>query len=230
MKKKILLLDLCHTLVDGNTTFVFLDAFLKHNKRYQIFKKIKSLFIIRVILKLCFKLGFDLNRKLAVFFLRGVCRDDLLLYATRMAKEEFIYNQDILDVTGLIDRSNVDVYILSASLDFIVEAVAKQFNFGFISTTMKYSDGVCSGCIDNDILFKKDQMLTELLSKHHYNDGTYIIFVSDNVEDFELLNKVDLGLAFINKSNSVFFSKRKMKAFSKQELIEALNLENCGIQ
>lgn len=214
--------DLCDTLVQGNTTFIFLDSFLADNKKYKFFKRIKKNIVARFILKIFFLLKIDINRYIALGFLRGIPKKELLLHLDKIFTNKFIFNDNVLSALLNSKKKKHSTYIVSASLDFIVEYISHKLGIEFLSTTLKYdSNNICLGKIEKNLLFSKKNVFLKKIG--NYSGKT--LFISDNKEDVDLLKYVDYGFGFFNKKNESCFIKNKIIPFDINKVNEIINNE-----
>ncbi|MBW5408395.1 HAD family hydrolase [Morganella morganii] len=221
MGKIIFSTDLCDTLVKGNTTFIFLDSYLSENRKYKLYKKIKKNIVIRFILKILFLIKVDINRYIALGFIKGVPKETLVSHLDTIFAYKFVFNNDVLSALLNSKKKNNNTYIVSASLDFIVEYISHKLDVNFLSTTLKYKNNICLGKIEKDLLFSKK---TEFLKKINGKNGK-ILFISDNREDVQLLKHADYGFGFFNKKNELCFMKNKITPFNITQVNEIINNE-----
>ena len=76
---KLLLVDLCGTLYDSNTTFEFLHSFLSEDEAYRHFESKSKHLVTRIANRI---LPGDRRRKLAISYLKGYARSQLLATAS----------------------------------------------------------------------------------------------------------------------------------------------------
>ncbi|SMG26003.1 HAD family hydrolase [Cedecea sp. NFIX57] len=219
MKGVIVAIDVCDTLVKGNTTFHFLDVLFQDDKRYTFFKKVKKNYLVRILLKILFKLKFDINRRVAIKFLAGYTRDDLLGKADVFVREEFKFKKDVLNVIEYCKGNNIPVYLVSASLDFIVESISKFLDVNWYASSLEYSQGVCNGRINQDLLFSKAKIIQGIESQPNCDS---LIFISDNIEDLKILSDLNYGFGYYSKKNSRLFTRNKITAFDTEHIINLL--------
>lgn len=194
--RKTLYLDVCGTLFDSNTTFDFFDFHFKGPKKYLV-RFLRNFILCKALNKLFLTFfHIDLIRMVAIYLLRGERKSDL-----RIKAKEFIYslkkNQSIFDFIE-DNYSDVDeVFLLSASLDFIVEEVCLFFNYsGFFSTTLLYdSNEICLGRMCNDLLLSKSSIIKE------HSDSSYKIFISDNFSDVTAAKYVNEFVPVVSKKH-----------------------------
>lgn len=222
MKKIKLSIDLCDTLIKGNTTFIFLDSFLKDDKKYLLYKKIKKNILVRLILKILYKMKLDLNRKIALRFISGQSKNVLISHLDSIFEKKLLFNNDILNVISVAKKNNIDIYIVSASLDFIVEYVSTKLELNFVSSQLSYKDNICSGYLSNDLLFSKQNwFLSKFQDEITLREN--LIYISDNIEDIPVLKKIKYGYGFYNKKNTNTFIKNNIKKYdycSIKDIIE----------
>lgn len=204
--KKILYLDVCGTLFDSNTTFDFFDFYFKGSKKFLV-RSLRKFILCKILNKLFLTVfHIDLIRMAAIYLLQGEKKSDL-----RIKAKEFIYglkkNQSIFDFIEE-NYSNVDeIYLLSASLDFIVEEVFLFFNYsGYFSTTLIYDNNeICLGRICNDLLLSKSSII------QGHNEASYKIFISDNFSDVTVAKYVNEFVPVVSKKNKhalAFWNKK----------------------
>ena len=206
--KKIMYLDVCGTLFDSNTTFDFLDFYLTGFNKYMV-RFLRKFFFFKVLNKISLSIfNFDFVRCLAVYFLKGVPKSELNFEARR-----FIAGlNEIQEVFNYIDKNYRDieqVFLLSASLDFIVEEVCLYYDFsGSFSSSLTYDDNmICKGTISNDLLFSK----STILEKHLIN--CYKIFITDNYSDASSAEYVDEFYPVLRVGDKKAMSFWKAKGF-----------------
>ncbi|MWT73320.1 hypothetical protein [Escherichia coli] len=187
MKKKILLLDLCGSLVKENTTFAFLERFDYVRRKSLIFI---SLYLIYKFTK------FDLLRRWAIAKLKGVPKTILRKQAKIFVKECH-YNDAVLN---LIEEEDFDeIYIVSATLDFIAEEFYSELNYnGFYATCLDYLDSVATGKIKVDLLNNKENIIN-IISDVNKS----FTMISDNFGDLNMMKKCDVAIAVANNKKAV---------------------------
>ena len=187
MGKKIIVFDICGTLFQSNTTFDFLDYYLLTNKKYQKYKK-----IFKTLLWRCFNkflrnyFNLDLTRVIAITFLKGVSRNQLLECTEQFYDNCLLAksNREVVQtLTNYCLRKDCRVILLSATIDVVAETIANKLNCAeFYSTQLEYSSkGVCLGNIQKDLLGKKKQVLKDL------NINQVDLFYTDDITDVPVL-------------------------------------------
>ncbi|WP_413604383.1 haloacid dehalogenase-like hydrolase [Escherichia fergusonii] len=215
--------DLCDTLIKGNTTFMFLDSFFSHhqNNRYWLYRKLSTSFLMRVIFKLFFSAKIDLNRRIATHFLNGYSIDFLREHVKWMLVNGiFIENKELVEVIQCAKSEHIPVTIVSASLDFIVEVVASHYSINYYSSKLAYKDGYCQGRIILDLLFNKNKIFDDV----EQNKSAYC-FISDNIQDIQILKSCSYGFGVPNLKNEKAFIVNNIKLINYDRLINLIKSE-----
>lgn len=189
--KKIVLIDICGTLYDSNTTMDFLEFSFRDNPAYRQYQKIVSLLPIRVINKCFLKLfSIDPIRAYGVHFLKGLSRAEIdslveAFYINYLLEHR---QQNIIDLIDKYRNSQYRLVIVSATLDCIAHKIAKELNISTVlSSSLEYNDnGICTGRIATDLLFAKCKALQK--------EGIcppFGITLSDNLSDADLMKLSD---------------------------------------
>ncbi|WP_024221491.1 haloacid dehalogenase-like hydrolase [Escherichia coli] len=198
--RKILFIDLCDTLYPENTTIGFIDNF------YEEGAKLSRSRIVKIISKLIFYLTkYDLLRYFYIRKLYGVPRVRLLKDAQDYI-DKLIPNEKILKLIGEYKKEGAELYLISASLDPIVEVVAKKFEFtSYFSSSLLYeNNGLCLGKLHSDILGEKHTIISKFRKENHN-----IAFITDNYSDSVCIDLCDDFYAVIPKNKKQNFGKIK---------------------
>lgn len=206
-KGNIVLLDLCGTLYTPNTTFDFLNRYIYPDSAYyRNVKRIMGNILGKVTNKILFSVfHWDLYRILACRSLKGKSRESLLQLAEK-------YYSDVLMTSSLekvhqlldIARANGNrIVMVSASLDFIVEVVARKLDIDeYYSSQLAYRDGVCMGNFAVDLLGRKVELCS---SKNIDLKATTV--VTDNQSDALLVKGSDEAYIVSQKKHEDFWKK-----------------------
>ena len=194
--KKLLVVDLCGTVVRVNTTHGFMRA--------------ASLSLLRrVAARVMLSRGFSflthrwwpqLQRKALIVCLRGLPRFDLLRQAEEYARNALsLYARvEVLQRIKTAQHEGVRVVLASASLDFIVEGFAKALLVEpAVSTRLLYrTDDRCVGRIAVDSTGRKLVLLSEYIESSEFEFEV----ITDNVEDVDLMEAAT-SIWFIDNVN-----------------------------
>ncbi|MFT6437092.1 MAG: HAD superfamily phosphoserine phosphatase-like hydrolase [Candidatus Azotimanducaceae bacterium] len=191
--RKILLLDVCHTLYLSNTTFDFLAWYLPKNPAYQAIAKRRRSVLNRVSMRLGFK---DTIRNQAIALLSGFSCRELKAAADAFTKTLPPINAVQTQVNEYKSKGYKPI-LLSSSLDFIVDSVAQRLEIETShSTLLNYQDSICLGTIKRDLIHTKASLI-----KQHYN-GTESVFITDNRTDLDCMTEVSKFIAVHHKDDA----------------------------
>lgn len=181
--KKILVVDLCGTIVRRNTTHDFmLGSGLPSCRRIGA-----RMVLSRAFAFLCRYLPAGIQRALLVACLRGVKRDDLFRLSADYARACLATHprKEVLQRIAAARENGVPVLLASASLDFIVSAFARELDVEVaVSTRLRYrEDGSCAGAIERDATAHKLEFLRAYLGGSEFEFDV----ITDNPEDSDLM-------------------------------------------
>lgn len=195
----IVLLDICGTLYDSNTTFDFLDFHFK-TRGYLLFRRLTRLMIWRAFNKILFHtIGLDLTRVLAVRFLKGIPVKQL-----EDAVDVFFTNWLVLQsyetVHSLVEgykKEGKNIVIVSATLDVIAKKVAQSLGvIEWYSTSLEVINGRCTGKILVDLLSRKLAFL-----KSQQVLPPFYATITDNFSDLDLIVQSDHAVIVTNQDH-----------------------------
>lgn len=185
--KNLYLFDICGTIYRSNTTFDFLEFYLKENKCFRLYRAIYKSFFWKIINRaLRSWLHYDLTRILALRFLKGTSYSELSkqaklfteVYLSQVRNIE-IYNT----IEHLISIDKSKVLLVSATIDVVAEAVADSLHCEqYYSTALEYKDGACTGKMVKDLLGNKCMFLNEKGILHQIKS-----FFTDDLTDADVL-------------------------------------------
>ena len=208
-RRRLAIFDVCGTLYCSNTSFDFLRYYFekKRNKQFLLFYKIIMLFPVRVINHLLFRyLKSDVIRKLAVRFLRDENIDDIK-ENVKGFYNEYLKKREINDSIQLMRKlkHTHEVILLSASFDFVIEYIAKQFGVAFIASELACMNDVCLGKYTRDLLYSKKEVFQEF--KMSFED---VVVITDNLTDLELINTADSAVV-LSKPKNIAYWKNNLR-------------------
>lgn len=191
---KIAIFDVCGTLYNSNTTYDFIDFFLKkkNKKRYLVYRLMKSMLFKPLWKSIIVVSGNNnFNRKVFLSLLKGFNVNDVKNEADFFVAN-FLEQRKIVALhkhLGEHLEKEHHVILLSASIEPVVEAIARHLKVtSFFSTQLGITNEHYNGKLDFDMEGKKKHKFHE-----HYSavSEKYVYFYSDNKEDIDLLNVVD---------------------------------------
>lgn len=182
----MVLVDICGTLYQSNTTFDFLDFYLR-TPSYRRFRRISKTVCWRALNRmfLC-GFGYDLTRHVALSFLKGKTSEELGQAAARFF-DEFLWYKENREVTGHVAslQKKYTVLLVSATLDFIAATIAARLGIErFYASQLAYRQGVCRGYLRTDLLCDKAAVMRRegILPPYEW-------VITDNLSDLALVRE-----------------------------------------
>lgn len=217
----IVLLDICGTLYDSNTTFDFLDFHLK-SRGYRLFRRLTRFIIWRAFNKILFHtIGLDLTRMMAVRFLKGITIEQLK-DAVDAFYTDWLVLQSFENVHSLVDDYRKDgkkIVIVSATLDVIAKKVAKSLGVSeWYSTSLGVVNGRCTGKIQVDLLSRKLPFLT---SQQVF--PPYYATITDNYSDLDLIHQSKHAVIVTNQKHQAKW-QQLLRRHTAVTYIQPINL------
>lgn len=211
--KKLLILDICDTLYSSNTTFDFLDFFSKENKLLKNLLKLRKNILFRILNKFFLKtLNKDIIKIFYIYYLKNKTKEEineitLKFYNTVLKKK---YKTRAFE--KLKEYQNDRLYkivIISGTLDFIAEVIAKQLNINsYFGTKLEIKNNLYTGKIEKDLFLEKEAILQKILNKNSY---TEVDLMTDNITDYDLVKYTKKSIIVLNRKNTKFWKKRLEK-------------------
>ncbi|APJ60808.1 haloacid dehalogenase-like hydrolase [Escherichia coli] len=198
--KKILLIDICGTITEKNTTLDFISYI--GNK-----PSILKIIIGRICWRLFKK---DTIRKWYLNELKGLSYTELVNLA-REYVNQLNYDPQIICLINK-HRGECDLYFVSATLDFIAKAMTEKFNVsGFFASELQFEDGICSGKLKIDLLDNKNSVIA-----HMFNGDNNVCIISDNYGDYSVMEKCCSSWAVVrNKRALHYWSKKSVNIINR---------------
>ncbi|MEH6305225.1 HAD-IB family phosphatase [Olivibacter sp. CPCC 100613] len=201
------LFDVCGTLFYSNTTFDFLAFYYRRSSGYQ--RKIKWLTSLpaKIFFKVFYRLThFDLLRYLAVYSLRGEkevdIRQEVKSFVDILFQRHAV--QPIIGVLQQTQEQRLHVGLISASLDIIIEEIAKRFNIKYWhASQLGFDKGICTGKIEVDLYGRKDKLV-----RRYAAEFADMVFITDNFNDLAIRNLVNDFRAVSFPKDRHFWEKR----------------------
>lgn len=184
----IYVFDICDTLYFSNTTFDFIDFYLKRSgKRFKslllawIRYKYSPLFIgLYLLSKIS---GKDIPKYFALKLLKGSSPEELE-NAAKVFYQEYLTDHQIANTHQILQeaqRQNSQVILLSSTLDPVARIIAKNLGVEVRSSELELKNGLVTGKLASDITGKKHHLL-----KVDSGSSGYTV-VTDNFSDHELV-------------------------------------------
>ncbi|MEX9950244.1 haloacid dehalogenase-like hydrolase [Providencia alcalifaciens] len=193
--KKILLLDICGTITEKNTTIDFIKS-LGHD--LPPYKKIFGRVLWRV-----FKI--DYLRREYIKKLFGYENEYL-----KIKSQEYInnlyYDEVVIKYVYYLKNNGFDIYLISASLDIITSSISNKFGFNcLISSELDFNENLCSGKLKSDALDKKESMISDDI----FESRNITCIISDNFGDYQLMKMCTYPFAISRNNNAERYWKDK---------------------
>jgi len=196
----VVLVDICGTIFDANTTFAFLDRVVDR-KGYRLLRKVMHSLPWRAMNKSAVKFFHcDVTRSLAVCHLKGRSESELLAWADEFYDLELknLVREQVLTIMEEYRRHGKTLVLASATLDFIAQTIARKLDVKyFFGTQLLYKDGICRGKIMKDRLGGK---LSAALGLGF--SPPYAATITDNWSDIDILKLSERKIVVIHAANS----------------------------
>lgn len=201
---QIYIFDICGTLYHSNTTFDFLEYFLKDTSiYYRYYNILRKTIVWRLFNKVAINLlRMDITRIIALRFLKGYSYDELKNAAQFFYNKYLIPHQNtkVIDsLKSLSSDSHNNIIIVSATLDFIADVISRHIPCqSCYSSQLAYRDDICQGKLSIDLLGKKLEIKFKDFS------GNFKAVYTDDFSDLPLLGKA-------KEKNIIVYPKTKKK-------------------
>jgi phosphoserine phosphatase len=220
--KKVVVVDICNTLFDSNTTFDFIDYCVRTKRiKSRVFfyhlgiKRFSPFFWFLVVLQKIFR--HDYHKSLAVSLLAHQTIEDVNSWASQFYKE-FLAFRSIHKTTHLLKTVDLKQVILASStIEPVAKVIALEMGIeDFVSTELEVSDGRYTGRIKNELSGKKFEAIRKKLG-----DADFMIDVvlTDNFNDRDLM----LGSS---RKYAVCYNKRQVAFWKQIPGVEILAVDN----
>ena len=160
-----IIVDICGTLFNSNTTYDFCRFFFVNSKRYRILEIIFNSSFIYLLNAACFKLmRKDIKKIILIKMLNGYSYEELYNAANLFYDQYLVYHKNI-EVWNLLNyylqNCKSEIVICSATLDFIADAIANKMHIELhISSRLLYTlNAKCKGKILVDLYGMKKSAL-----------------------------------------------------------------------
>ena len=196
---KLIIFDVCWTMYKSNTTFDFIKYVYKvegiNSFKLDFLNSLIGRFLILLLGKL---VGRDIYRELFVDLLKGFSKESLEKSSERFYNE-FLIEKKVDYTFNLINSMPLNSIILcSASLDIVVEHIAKMLNADFFASKLEFKNGICTGRISNDLLGAKNKI---------FEYENIDLVVTDNLSDLELVKKSSKSIILSTPKNIGFWER-----------------------
>lgn len=191
MLTKLAVFDVCDTLFKSNTTFDFIRFVLETEQksfkrllfRLYTFKYSPFFILFYLIQKINKK---DVCKEQSLALLKGYSYDALCTLAQKFNKEvlDALKIEETHQLLETYKKAGCPVVLLSASIDPVIDVIAKEMGVQALSSKLSYSSkGVFEGRLAFEMTGKKQTKLEGF----GYSASTELTVVSDNFTDKTLM-------------------------------------------
>ena len=204
----IYIVDICDTLYYSNTTYDFVSFFLKerNRNRYRLFRLICSrkspVFYLLIILAVISRQ--DIHKKLILHLLKGFDRK-AIYESTLLFYSDYLKGREIKPVHMMLQEAReagIEICLVSATIDPVAQVIAGELNVGYLSSVLKYTDGICQGYLQKDLAGIKENAVREKYA------GKQLTVITDNYSDYILVQNA-------HKSFVVIHNQKEEKKWKK---------------
>lgn len=182
---KVVLVDLCGTLIRENTTVGFVSHACPRGARGLVRWFARS----RPITLFSANTSIDLSRRLLLLALRGLTRAELYQAAAQYTRQVLaeLVNREVLAQIRQAQAESCRVLLATASIDPVACEISRALELhGFVSSRLAYHAGVCAGHLEEDLLGNKWQALVR---DHRVREDDEMLLYTDNDDDLELFER-----------------------------------------
>ncbi len=198
--------DVCDTLVKGDTTIGLLKFHFTRLHRYRIKFFVFHVFSSKISpFYLLFTLSEKLlRRQLFKYFIVGLlsgerksCLDDSALIYAKYLRRNCLLKPVSRWIADVSDHDKI--ILASESLEPIVKALADSMNVKYVASTLEVRDGICTGRYLLDITGEKE---TAIIRKYGFEVLSQpFSMVTDNISDYGFLMASSFPCVVLHKSS-----------------------------
>lgn len=159
---RIVIVDVCGTLYDENTTagfvrFVAGVGLLRRPRLFRLLERLRRGLARKVVIGLGHMMGRDLFRTGYIRCLAGITRSDLEARATAYAEALHVAKSiaAVQDRLGRFEADGWQPVLVSNSLDIVIAAIADRKGCDWLASTLDWRGDVCTGKLARDLKGKK---------------------------------------------------------------------------
>lgn len=192
----IVIVDVCGTLYDENTTagfvrFVASTGLLRRPWLFRLLERLRRGTARKVVIALGRIIGRDLFRMGYIRCLAGTTRSDLEARATAYA-EALDVGKRIAAVHERLARFEADGWqpvLVSNSLDVVIAAIANRKGCDWLASTLDWSGDLCAGKLAHDL---KGRKLAAFEEAFGVRPSDRLAIITDNRSDADVMNAAGL--------------------------------------
>lgn len=214
---KILLIDICGTLYQSNTTFDMLNLYFGRQPLYRFIKILRRSKITGFVNNMIFRLfHVDIIRKIVIRYLNGLPKEKIADMTEEFYKSFLLdrINKQSFEVIESYRKEGSGLIIVSATMDCIANCVAKHNDIHeVLSSKLHFTNEVCDGYLYDDLLGTKMRHFKELGLNKPYD------IITDNYSDNDL----------IKEAKKAYLIQYKDKKNKWESFLTSKDLEKCKI-
>lgn len=214
---KIAIFDFCETLANFQTADAFVHYIRKSNNDSKMCRKEKlRVFLKRYRILDCFERLFrhsSLNKRLVLWQLKGMYREDLDYYAKKYYENVVKVNliRPVLEELVRLRNEGWTIVIASAGYESYLKYFCMDYSIPLhhlISVRIKFVDSICQGVFDGgDRLWDKTNKLDLLFNREKIESVAY----SDSISDLPLLQWASHGVVVRRKDKKQWSNNYNFK-------------------
>lgn len=194
--KKLILFDVCWTLVNTNSTYSYINFLIKNwiKSYYKPLFFEKYIWLLYHFLSKIFKK--DIKRDLAVHYMAWLRVSQLQELNNKYYNEFYRYTlkENIFNKLKSL-QNRWDIYLLSASINPPIDLLKDNIDVSWFSSTLEEKNWIYTWKLTLDLLWKKENIFfSKKLNIDNYDE---IEFFTDNQEDISIIN-------YLNQHNKNF--------------------------
>lgn len=184
--KRLIIFDVCNTLVDTNSTFSYVDfllnCWIRHN--YKILFHSRILWYFYYLIYLLFK--FDLKILLTKKYFKGLSVNDVKKKSWEFFKwyESRLF-PNMLDIIKK-ENGNSKIILLSSSINPPIDFLKNKYKINWFSSILEEKDWVYTWKTSLSLRWQKELVFKRNMV--NLDDYERVSFYTDNVDDIWLIN------------------------------------------
>ncbi len=218
--KKLILTDVCDTLVDLNSTYDYIKFLCKHNYGNKFLWKLLNNHYFWLFSYITFRLiWLDLQRRLTFYFFKNVKKSDLKNVNQSFRKFYISKRTNILD--KIIEHKDKwdKVFLVSASINPPIDMLWNYLWVDYFSSELEEKDWIYTWKVKKDLLWNKEILfLSKKLDISKYDN---VSFYTDNLSDIwfiTFIQKLSKNSNFYLIIKSERIKNKRLKLLSSNDI------------
>jgi phosphoserine phosphatase len=220
--KKLILTDVCDTLIDLNSTYDYIKFLCKHNYWNKFLWKLLNNRYFWLFSYITFRLTWlDPQRKLTFYFFKNMKIDDLKKINQSFRKFYISKKTKILD--KIIEHKNKwdKVVLVSASVNPPIDMLWSYLWVDYFSSELEEKDWIYTWKVKEDYLWNKESLfVSKKLDNSKYDN---VSFYTDNLSDIWFITFIQ---KLSKNSNFYLIIKSERIKNKRLKLLHSNNIKN----